>query len=192
MRPSLSRRRICPPHSTELPPSPATQIAAAQRSRNGTSGHCQRSARSPTTPIPAISAIASRAARRQSAIPHSPSAAAANAHAVENVQDICEIEGLSGILIGPGDLSSSYGRPGDFENPELIRDTTRCIQAARDCGKHAGIVAGPGPLLDAALEAGCDLAFVGSDASSLATSWAQLLQTVTGSKLRPASAARQY
>jgi 4-hydroxy-2-oxoheptanedioate aldolase len=98
--------------------------------------------------------------------------------AVQNVHDICTIEGLSGVLIGPGDLSSSYGRPGDFTNPQLLRDTAMCIRTARSCGKHAGIVAGPGPLLDLALEAGCDLAFIGSDMAALATAWADLLESV--------------
>lgn len=99
--------------------------------------------------------------------------------AVLNVDQICDIEGLSGILVGPGDLSSAYGRPGDFDDPKLIRDACRCIRTARACGKHAGIVTGPGKLLDAALEAGCDLAFVGSDAGTLAIAWAHLLESVT-------------
>lgn len=99
--------------------------------------------------------------------------------AVENVQDICTVEGLSGILVGPGDLSSSYGRPGDFTDPQLIRDAARCMRVARECGKHAGLVAGPGPLLEASLEAGCDLAFIGSDMSSLVTAWSELLESVS-------------
>ncbi len=95
--------------------------------------------------------------------------------AVENVESICAVEGLSGILVGPGDLSSSFGRPGDFDNPKLVRTVVDCIRCARASGKHAGIFTGPGPLLDAAIAAGCDLAFVGSDTGSLAVSWANLL-----------------
>ncbi len=98
--------------------------------------------------------------------------------AVRNVELTCGIDGLSGVLIGPGDLSSSYGRPGDFSDPQLVRDACRCIRIARSCGKHAGIVVGPGPLLDAALEAGCDLAFIGSDTTSLALGWAELIESV--------------
>src|SRR4029079_1993390 len=98
--------------------------------------------------------------------------------AVSNVNEICAVEGLSGILVGPGDLSSSYGRPGDFSNPQLIRDACLCISAARQVGKHAGIVAGPGPLLNAVFDAGCDLAFIGSDTSSLVTAWQELLASV--------------
>jgi 4-hydroxy-2-oxoheptanedioate aldolase len=95
--------------------------------------------------------------------------------AVECVDEICEVEGLSGVLIGPGDLSSSMGRPGDFEAPEVIDAVSSTIRLARSAGKHAGIFAGPGPLLDAATAAGCDLMFVSSDLTGLVNSWSELL-----------------
>jgi 4-hydroxy-2-oxoheptanedioate aldolase len=91
--------------------------------------------------------------------------------AVGNCRAILETPGLSGILVGPADLSVDMGRVGQFEDPELIDAVTACIGAARAMGKHAGIVIGPGKLHDAALAAGCDLIFPGSDLSTLATSW---------------------
>lgn len=101
--------------------------------------------------------------------------------AVENVREICGIDGLSGVLIGPGDLSSSMGRPGDFESPDMIRLVADTVRVARTAGKHAGIFVGPGPMLDAAVEAGCDLLFITSDATGLVNAWQALLAQVTPS-----------
>jgi 2-keto-3-deoxy-L-rhamnonate aldolase RhmA len=97
--------------------------------------------------------------------------------AAESTSDICAVEGLSGVLIGPGDLSSNMGRPGDFQAPAVIEVVSKTIRLARSLGKHAGIFVGPGPMLDAAIAAGCDLMFLGSDLSGLVTTWSGLLAT---------------
>lgn len=98
--------------------------------------------------------------------------------AVENLDEICLVEGLSGVIIGPGDLSSSFGRPGEFDNPQLIRIVADCIHRAKAAGRRAGVFAGPGKLLDAALAAGCDLAYLATDTACLAVSWTQLLASL--------------
>jgi 2-keto-3-deoxy-L-rhamnonate aldolase RhmA len=98
--------------------------------------------------------------------------------AVENVGEICRVAGLSGILIGPGDLSLSLGMPGDFKNPELINTITGCIHTARSAGLHAGVAVGQGPLLDAALQAGADLAYCISDVATLIEPWRQIIASL--------------
>lgn len=98
--------------------------------------------------------------------------------AVENLDEILAVEGLSGIFIGPGDLSASLGCTGDLNCPEIIDIVTDCIRRARKAGKHAGILVAPGALLTAALEAGCDLAFFAGDVMNLATAWPQVLAAV--------------
>jgi 2-keto-3-deoxy-L-rhamnonate aldolase RhmA len=98
--------------------------------------------------------------------------------AVGNLEAICKVEGLAGIFIGPGDLSVSLGRTGKLADPEVIRVATDCIRRARGWGKHAGILAEPGPLLDAAMSAGADLVFCGGDLSTVAKAWRDLLSTV--------------
>jgi 2-keto-3-deoxy-L-rhamnonate aldolase RhmA len=95
--------------------------------------------------------------------------------AVENLRAICEVEGICGILIGPGDLSSNLSRPGDFKDPEIIHIVAQCVRTAREYKRHAGIMVGQGPMLDAAVAAGADLLFVGSEMGELAVQWAQLL-----------------
>jgi 2-keto-3-deoxy-L-rhamnonate aldolase RhmA len=80
-----------------------------------------------------------------------------------NLDAICSVEGLAGVFVGPGDLSASLGKTGEFGHPAVIAEVERVIGRARALGKHAGILAMPGPLLDASLAAGADLVFAGSD-----------------------------
>jgi 2-keto-3-deoxy-L-rhamnonate aldolase RhmA len=98
--------------------------------------------------------------------------------AVGNLEAICNVEGLAGIFIGPGDLSVSFGRTGKLTDPELIAVVADCIRRARNWGKHAGILVEPGPMLDAATSAGADLIFCGGDVSAVARAWCALLSTV--------------
>jgi 2-keto-3-deoxy-L-rhamnonate aldolase RhmA len=104
--------------------------------------------------------------------------------AVRNIEEICAVKGLDGVLIGPGDLSTDLGCSGQFTDPELISVVADCIAKARALDCHAGIVAGPGPLLDAALQAGCDLIIGGSDVGDLVKPWQDLLLKVaSGAKI---------
>lgn len=98
--------------------------------------------------------------------------------AVENLDALCGVEGLAGVFVGPGDLSTSMGKSGAFSDPEVISTVKGVMRRARELGKHAGLLAMPGPLLDEALEAGCDLVFAGSDITNLATTWKKLLETL--------------
>lgn len=95
--------------------------------------------------------------------------------AAGNVEDICAVEGISGVLVGPGDLSVSLGRTGAFTDPELIALVADIMRRARAAGKHAGILVAPGPLLEAARAAGCDFFFCGGDVNDLAKAWRGVL-----------------
>ncbi len=101
---------------------------------------------------------------------------------VENLEAICGVDGISGILIGPGDLSTSMGKTAEFTSQEVIGKVADCIRRARECGKHAGIMAAPGPLLDAAMESGANLIFYGSDLATLIRGWRSFLITKGGGK----------
>lgn len=98
--------------------------------------------------------------------------------AVANLGEICRVEGLSGIFIGPGDLSASLGVVGKLDSEAMIQVVQDAIIAARGAGKHAGILVTPGRLLDAALEAGADLVYYGGDVTELSVAWQSLLQRV--------------
>jgi 4-hydroxy-2-oxoheptanedioate aldolase len=98
--------------------------------------------------------------------------------AIANFKEICAVEGLSGIFIGPGDLSVSFGCTALLGDARLISAVCTCVRHARAYGLHAGILAPPGPLLAAAMDAGCDLLFYGSDIADLASAWPNLLTSV--------------
>jgi 2-keto-3-deoxy-L-rhamnonate aldolase RhmA len=98
--------------------------------------------------------------------------------AVENLDAICAVEGLCGIFIGPGDLSVSLNLAGNLDSEPMVRIVCDCVRRARSAGKHVGILVPPGKLLDAAVEAGCDLLYYGGDVTELSMAWPLLLNRV--------------
>lgn len=108
--------------------------------------------------------------------------------AVENLDEILAVEGLSGILIGPGDLSADMGRPGQFDDPELCDTVARCIRKALDAGLHAGSFSASPSLTDAIFDAGADLCIVASDFTDLIPVWrarlARFEQLLTGQRAK--------
>lgn len=60
--------------------------------------------------------------------------------AVDNLDEILQVEGLDAILIGPYDLSASMGLTAKFEAPEFIAEMNRirtlCVRHSVPCGVH--------------------------------------------------------
>jgi 4-hydroxy-2-oxoheptanedioate aldolase len=98
--------------------------------------------------------------------------------AVENIEDICSVQGLTGILVGPCDLSMSYGMNGLLDSPMLISTVVEVLQKARRVGRRTAIVVPPGAMLNAVMEVGCDLVICGGDVANLAATWIELLESV--------------
>lgn len=61
---------------------------------------------------------------------------------LENIEEIVNIEGIDGIFVGPYDLSTALGKPGQFEDQEVIDAIDRVLKACKDSGKLAFIYAG--------------------------------------------------
>ncbi len=59
--------------------------------------------------------------------------------AVENIDKILEVEGVDGILIGPYDLSGSYGLTGKTDHPIVKEACQKISDACRSHGKSAGL-----------------------------------------------------
>jgi 4-hydroxy-2-oxoheptanedioate aldolase len=62
-----------------------------------------------------------------------------NREMVEDIEALCEIEALDVLFIGPGDLSASYGHPGNASHPEVAAAIDRVIEVAKG-RKHIGTV----------------------------------------------------
>lgn len=58
---------------------------------------------------------------------------------IENIDEILAVEGLDGVLIGPYDLSGSYGIPGQTQSPIILNAMKLVVSACRAHGKPAGI-----------------------------------------------------
>ena len=98
--------------------------------------------------------------------------------AVDNVDEIIAVDGLSGIFLGPGDLSVKLGVTGQMTDPRLRNMVLSCIEKAKAAGKLSGIFTLPGPLLAAAIEAGCDGVISGGDVMDLGKAWTKLLTEI--------------
>lgn len=60
---------------------------------------------------------------------------------VENIEEIVQMPGLDGVLIGPYDLSGSYGKLGFIEDPEILEAIAIVLDACKRFQKPAGIFA---------------------------------------------------
>ncbi len=69
-----------------------------------------------------------------------------NKEMVEDIEALCEIDALDVLFIGPGDLSASYGHPGNAAHPEVKARIDRVIEVSAG-RKHIGtVVANPAQL----------------------------------------------
>jgi 4-hydroxy-2-oxoheptanedioate aldolase len=98
-----------------------------------------------------------------------------SAEGVRNAPAILEIEGISGVIVGSGDLSLSLGRPGDFANPAYLSAVERVETAARRLGKILGAKPYPGFPIPTLLEHGHRLIIVGRDMNLITSAFATAL-----------------
>lgn len=85
------------------------------------------------------------------------------------VEDICCVDGVDGIFIGPNDLSLALGRgpSNDPTDDVVVKAVARCCVAARSKGKHAGIFSPSGASAAARIAEGFDFVVPNSDANLL-------------------------
>jgi 2-keto-3-deoxy-L-rhamnonate aldolase RhmA len=99
--------------------------------------------------------------------------------AIEEIDPILSVDGVDGVLIGPYDLSGSYGVPGEIDH-RLVRDGCgRVLEACVHAGKSAGIhVARPDDgAIRQALDDGFTFIALGVDAVFLDESARRALET---------------
>jgi 2-keto-3-deoxy-L-rhamnonate aldolase RhmA len=84
---------------------------------------------------------------------------------VENAADILSVEGVDGVIIGPGDLTADLGCPGDYSQPAYVEALARVEHAATSAGKWLGIPPQAGNSIDALTRRGHRMFIVGGDVS---------------------------
>ncbi|MFW6367502.1 MAG: HpcH/HpaI aldolase family protein [bacterium] len=58
--------------------------------------------------------------------------------AVENINNILNVDGIDGVFIGPYDMSGSYGVPGQTDHESVVNACKTVADACRQAGKAAG------------------------------------------------------
>ncbi|MGI5820204.1 MAG: HpcH/HpaI aldolase family protein [Armatimonadota bacterium] len=61
--------------------------------------------------------------------------------AVRQIEEIAALDGWDVLFVGPMDLSASYGKLGQVDDPEVAEAIDRVREAAQGAGRHAGILA---------------------------------------------------
>ena len=83
--------------------------------------------------------------------------------AVENIEDICSVEGLDATYIGPADLSASYGHLGDMGHPDVQKAIDKVYDATKAAGLAAGIHQASGTSIKERMEKGYNIVTLGND-----------------------------
>ena len=83
--------------------------------------------------------------------------------AVEAVEEICQVPGIDGVFIGPGDLSTTMGHIGNPLHPEVQAAMQKVFAGARAHGKPVGILAPVEADARRYMEMGASFVAVGSD-----------------------------
>ena len=83
--------------------------------------------------------------------------------ALENLQAICEVDGVDGVFIGPADLAASMGYRGKPTHPEVQKAIEGAIRTIVASGKAAGTLTSDQTLARRYLELGCTFVATGVD-----------------------------
>ncbi len=83
--------------------------------------------------------------------------------AVDRIDEICAVEGVDGVFIGPSDLAASYGRLGDAAHPDVQGAMRTVVDRARAAGVAVGILAPVEADARRYLQMGVTMVAVGSD-----------------------------
>jgi len=88
--------------------------------------------------------------------------------ALDQLDAICEVEGVDGVFIGPSDLAADMGHLGNPGHADVQRAIEDAIVRIRAKGKAPGILMGDEKLARRYIELGCLFTAVGVDTTLLA------------------------
>ena len=83
--------------------------------------------------------------------------------ALKNLKDICAVDGVHGVFIGPADLAASMGHRGQSDHPEVQAAIDQAIQTIIESGKAAGTLTSNVALARHYLSKGCTFVATGVD-----------------------------
>ena len=95
-------------------------------------------------------------------------AQAETAAGVENIEEILQVKGVDGVLIGPNDLSADCGCLGNDEASAVLSAIERVGSAAKKQGKLSGIITGNKNYIAKAKACGLEMFCKGSELNAIA------------------------
>ncbi|RAU99076.1 aldolase [Mycobacterium colombiense] len=103
------------------------------------------------------------------------------AAALSGIHEICAVEGLTGIYVGPADLAISLGAGvvGATRHPEVLDAIVRVHRAASDAGLVTGIHAGDGKTGHAMAQLGFGMITLAAESQALRRGAAEHLREAT-------------
>jgi 2-keto-3-deoxy-L-rhamnonate aldolase RhmA len=97
---------------------------------------------------------------------------------VRNAREIVGHDAVDGVIIGPYDLSGSFGIPGQVEAAEVVQAIAEVRGICRQAGKPCGIFAATAEKAREYATAGFEMIAVGIDTAVLLNSYKQLLRSL--------------
>ena len=89
---------------------------------------------------------------------------------------IVDVDGISGGVIGPADLSISMSKPLQFDHPDVIETVCDAVRQIRALGKIAISVTGHPVLARASIEAGAQISVCATERGALRSNWTQVVK----------------
>jgi 2-keto-3-deoxy-L-rhamnonate aldolase RhmA len=96
---------------------------------------------------------------------------------VRHASEIIAHDAVDAVLIGPYDLSGSFGIPGQIESPQVVDCIAEVLSLCKSAGKPCGIFAATQEKASAYAKAGFDLIAVGIDTTILLNAWTSIRQS---------------
>ena len=93
---------------------------------------------------------------------------------LDALEDICAVEGIDGVFVGPADLAASLGHLGEPEHPDVVAAVEKAITTITAHGLAAGVNAFAELLARRYLDLGARFVLVGADVVLLARGSEQL------------------
>ena len=100
---------------------------------------------------------------------------AEHVEAVENIEQIVQVEGIDAVLLGPYDLAASLGKMGQVDDPEVTGAIDRITSACQAAGVPLGIFGVSADAIRPYMEKGYNLVVAGTDTIFLASAAGKML-----------------
>ncbi len=93
---------------------------------------------------------------------------------LEHLDEICAVEGVDGVLIGPSDLAASMGYTGNPKHPDVISTICTMLTQIRNHNKTAAVMALETDLVQKYVDHGANVVAIGVDIMLLAKATTEL------------------